>query len=313
MSILTSGLSLYDIGAGTTGSYGAMTFSGGSLYVNGVIVTGAGSTGTYATTFNLGLTGSVLYGYISTLSGYDAATYGTAASLQTTGQTLYALATGLSGQSVSTYATLTNVTVTGQSLYNDVVGLSGQANTALASTGSTLYKDVTGLSGQANGTYATIANLAATGQALYGDIVGLSGVLQAFYTAYASGSYNLATGTNAISLTSGSSSVVLTSPGTYLVQPRVNVFANLATAGGQFVTVQLYQQGGAAVPGTQTVMDLPSISTATQTLFINTLSPAVFATSATGATLQLYGGLTSLPALGSIQIVEASIVATRLF
>lgn len=142
---------------------------GGQLYVSGSNVDSLNLSGA------LGASGSFLYGFIGTQSGFNAATYATIANLYASGSYLYQTLTGLSGVQNASIAT------TGQALLGDILGLSGQVNLSLGASGSYLYNLFTSGSGFNASTYATISSLFSTGSYLYGLITAQSGVANAAF------------------------------------------------------------------------------------------------------------------------------------
>lgn len=207
-NLATSGSNLYRLITGLSGE--AVTD-----YATKVNVTLTGQTlgakvdsvsGWAASAANLGATGSVLDGRITTVatnltltgqtlgakvdsvSGWAAS----AVNLAATGSSLYVALTGLSGQHNADFATKASLALTGQQAWaaatNNAINLSGnltstgvQLGARIAATGQSLYALLTGTSGQAVIDYATKGSLASTGQqawsAANNNGINLSGAL----------------------------------------------------------------------------------------------------------------------------------------
>lgn len=136
-------------------------------------------------------------------------------------------------------------------------------------------------------------------------------------TVYAAGTAYQLTNTSAL-LNFGTTdpTLVLTSPGVYLLFGRVRVDYTGATfAAVRTGTLKLRRTNNTAADvansSTQFLTDI--ITTLTYTLDVIDLPPVVYTTTNSDDSLSIFGDISTVPTAGSIDTVEASIVAVKIF
>lgn len=151
-----------------------------------------------------------------------------------------------------------------------------------------------------------------TGMYTSGVQVGLN-----FSTYAASGVYNFTTTTSTIAVGTSSSTITLTSPGTYRLDALVNLRYNGATfASNQFVTMNLYRQNNTpgVIGNSQTQEELQVLATPFTSQFGQYDIPTTFYTTTnSNDVISLTGVITATPSAGNFQATEASLVAQRLY
>lgn len=103
--------------------------------------------------------------------------------------------------------------------------------------------------------------------------------------------------------------------GTYLVIPRIVVKYNGATfIANQTLTLKLRRTNNSAadLTNSQTVLTLRVITTITDGFEV-TMPPVFYTTSNADDIVTIYGVLSATPSAGSVDVVEASIIAVRLY
>ena len=112
-----------------------------------------------------------------------------------------------------------------------------------------------------------------------------------------------------------SPSLTITGPGTYLLLARAVLDYNGATfAASRNVTLKLRRTNNTAadLAGSTTVVDTAIVTTVTQTFGSFSLPPVVYTTLNSNDIIQLFGLVDTVPTAGSLDAVEASIIAVRL-
>ena len=118
-----------------------------------------------------------------------------------------------------------------------------------------------------------------------------------------------------IAVGTSSSTITLTSSGTYTLSARANLFYNGATfAANQVVTLNLYRQNNTpgVVPNSQTQETAGIVSGFTQTFGDFNLPLVVYTTANTNDVISLRSSITAAPAAGSFDVREANLVAIRI-
>lgn len=135
-------------------------------------------------------------------------------------------------------------------------------------------------------------------------------------TVYASGNaYSLTATPALLNLATTPASIILTDPGTYLIIPRVRIDYNGSTfAAVRTVTLKLRRTNNTATDITNgSTSFLTQIITAlTFTAFDGNLPFVIYTTQNSNDTLQIFGDVNVAPTAGSIDAVEASILAIKL-
>lgn len=111
-------------------------------------------------------------------------------------------------------------------------------------------------------------------------------------------------------------SLTLNKAGTYLILGRVNLKYNAATfADSRTVTLKLRRTNNTPADLTNGSMTALTdiITTLTYTMGVFNLQPVVYTTAVATDIIQLFGDVSVVPTAGSLDAVEASIVAIRLF
>lgn len=143
--------------------------------------------------------------------------------------------------------------------------------------------------------------------------VGLAG--QSTYTVYASGTaYSLTTSFALLNFGTTDPQVALVIAGTYLLLARVRVQYNGATfAANRFVQLKLRKSSGtpADISNANTTIETGVVTTITSSLGTVSLAP-VFYVATAGDVIDLQGLVTVAPSAGSVDCVEAEIVALRI-
>lgn len=136
-----------------------------------------------------------------------------------------------------------------------------------------------------------------------------------FSTYSASGIYNFTTTTSTLAIGTSSSTITLTSPGTY----RINATANLRYSGAtfaanQFVTLNLYRQNNtpSVIPNSQTIEETGIVTTLTAQFGQFNLPDIIYTTTNSNDVLSLRGSITATPGAGNFQSTEANILAVRI-
>lgn len=140
-------------------------------------------------------------------------------------------------------------------------------------------------------------------------------ILTTISTYSASGFYNLTTTTNTIAIGTSSSTITLSSTGTYAIFGRVNLFYSGATfAANQTVTLNIYRQNNTptVLPNTQTQEVTSVITSITSTLGDFNLAVTSYTTINSNDVLSLHGSITAAPASGNLQATEANLFALRI-
>ncbi len=135
--------------------------------------------------------------------------------------------------------------------------------------------------------------------------------------AYASGTVYSLTATPAL-LDFGTTdpSITLNQAGTYLLKAKVNLKYNGATfAANRTVTLKLRRTNNTAadISNSSTALTTGIITTLTETFAVIELPDVVYTTLNKDDIIEVWGDIDVVPTLGSLDAVEASIIATRLY
>lgn len=123
------------------------------------------------------------------------------------------------------------------------------------------------------------------------------------------------TGTSAALNTGAEDPVlVIDSPGTYLINVRMQVDYANATIVNETATLKLSRTNNTPgdISNATTTIDLPASSTLTHTYGYVTLPPVIYTTLNSDDSLTIFGAISGVPSNGNINISEASIVAVRI-
>lgn len=135
-------------------------------------------------------------------------------------------------------------------------------------------------------------------------------------TVYAAGTaYQLTNTAAKIDFGTTDPAILFSKAGVFLLLARVNVKYNGATfAAPRDVTIKIRKTSGtpADVTGSSTTATTAIVTTVTNTFQVISLPPVLF-TAAANDQIELYGSVSVVPSAGSIDVVEASIVAVRLY
>lgn len=110
-------------------------------------------------------------------------------------------------------------------------------------------------------------------------------------------------------------SLTITEPGTYLLLGTVRVDYNAATfAAVRDVTLKLRRTNNTAadITNATTTFRTEIITTLTFTAFDGQLAPVIYTTANNNDIIQIFGAIDTVPTAGSIDAVEASIIAIKL-
>lgn len=171
--------------------------------------------------------------------------------------------------------------------------------------------NVTGILGSPN-----VSNATGTLAVAHGGTGGANFITAHQLSVFAAGTaYSLTNTQAALTFGTTSPSLTLTAAGTYLIFARVRLDYNAATfAANRTVTLKLRRTNNTAA-------DLTNGSTAalTQILTITTFTmgdytwiPLPYVTTNTNDAIAIFGGLDTAPTAGSLDAVEAEIIAIRL-
>lgn len=134
---------------------------------------------------------------------------------------------------------------------------------------------------------------------------------------YAAGTaYSLTNTAAALDFGTTDPSLVLNKAGTYLIFGRVNLKYNAATfAAVRTATLKLRRTNNTAADLTNGTMTAATqiITTLTYTMGVFSLPPVIYTTAVLTDAITIFGNLDVVPTAGSLDAVEASIVAVRLF
>lgn len=142
-------------------------------------------------------------------------------------------------------------------------------------------------------------------------------IIPAPLTVYAAGTvYQLTNAAALLNFGTTTPSLTINAAGTYLLLARARYDYNAATfAGSRTVTSKLRRTNNTAA-------DIADSSTAWKTQIITTLSftaqivdlpPVIYTTTNTNDVIELWGGVSIVPSAGSLDAVEASLIAIKLF
>jgi len=134
---------------------------------------------------------------------------------------------------------------------------------------------------------------------------------------YAAGTaYSLTNSAAALDFGTTDPTLVIDSPGTYLIFGRALLKYNGATyAGTQTATLKLRRTNNTAadVSNATTTATMRIVTTITDTVGVMPLPPVIYTTSNSDDSISVFGVVSAAPAAGSVDATEASIVAIRLF
>lgn len=160
------------------------------------------------------------------------------------------------------------------------------------------------------GTYNTI-NITSGSLQTGGNQVGYQ------VTAYAAGTaYAIGTASGVLDFGTTDPSIVVDKAGTYLLIPRVSIKYNAATfSGNQTLTLKLRRTNNtpADITNSTTTLTTEIITTGTKSLTGLLLPSVIYTTTNVDDILQIHGNIDALPAAGSLDAVEASLIAIRLY
>ena len=136
-------------------------------------------------------------------------------------------------------------------------------------------------------------------------------------TVYAAGTaYSLTNTAALLDFGTTDPSLTLGKAGTYLLMAKARIDYNASTfAAVRTVTLKLRRTNNTAadVTNATTSFKVPIMTTLTYTAGIMELPAVIYTTTATTDIIQLFGSIDTVPTAGSIQAVEASIIAIRLY
>ena len=137
-----------------------------------------------------------------------------------------------------------------------------------------------------------------------------------YLSVYAAGTAYSLTASNAeLVFGTTSPSLTINTAGTYLIQGRANLKYNAATfAAAQTATLLLERTNNTpgAIANSNTANQLRILTTTTDSAGIIMMPPVIYTTVNSNDIIQIYGYLSAIPSAGSVQAVEACILATRL-
>jgi len=134
---------------------------------------------------------------------------------------------------------------------------------------------------------------------------------------YAAGTaYALTAVSAAIDFGTTDPSLTISKAGTYLLLGRVSLKYNAATfAASRTVTLKLRRTNNTAADVSNSTITLATdiITTITAEFVVASLPPIVYTTTNLDDAIALYGDVSVVPTAGSLDVIEASIVAVRLY
>lgn len=159
-----------------------------------------------------------------------------------------------------------------------------------------------------------------TGDTLKDSTVSVSGTgvlaVNSSIAAYAAGTaYSLTNAQAALVFGTTSPSITINVAGTYLLLSVVRIDYNGATfAASRNATLKLRRTNNTAadVTNATTTYETAVVTLLTDTMATINLPPVVYTTSNTNDIVTIFGGLNTAPSAGSLDAVEASLVAIRL-
>lgn len=108
--------------------------------------------------------------------------------------------------------------------------------------------------------------------------------------------------------------ITLTQPGTYLIIARVDSKYTGATfVANQTLNFKLRRTNNTPTDLVTTAITTRIITTITDACFVGNLPSFVYTTSNSNDILEIAGFLSAVPSIGSIDVIEANIVAVKLF
>jgi lysophospholipase L1-like esterase len=110
-----------------------------------------------------------------------------------------------------------------------------------------------------------------------------------------------------------SPTITLSTAGTYSIRARLHLRANAATITNQTLALHTYRQNNSPTFLASTTVTLPPMTIGTQSILVLTMEELVYASSATSDIITLYAQLSGALGAGTVEIVEASVTAVRLF
>ncbi len=136
-------------------------------------------------------------------------------------------------------------------------------------------------------------------------------------TAYASGTaYSLTATPALLAFGTTSPSITLNSAGTYLLKAKVNLKYNGATfAANRTVTLKLRRTNNTAadITNSSTALTTGIVTLITETFAVVELPDVVYTTSNNNDIIEVWGSIDVVPTAGSLDAVEASIIAIKLY
>jgi len=156
-----------------------------------------------------------------------------------------------------------------------------------------------------------------TGSATVQNAITALGLKKSPLTVYAAGTaYSLTATPTALNFGTTSPALTIDAAGTYLLMAKVRVDYNAATfAAVRTGTLKFRRTNNTAADLTNGSNGFKTdiITTLTYTLAEITLAPIIYVTTATNDALTIFGDISVIPTAGSLDCVEACIVAVRLF
>lgn len=144
----------------------------------------------------------------------------------------------------------------------------------------------------------------------------LTAIAKSPITVYAAGTaYSLTATVAAVTFGTTSPAIVINAAGTYTLSCRVNLKYNGATfAAARTATMKLTRtnESSADITGASTAVVTAIVTTVTQTFMIIELPSVIYTTTNTDDAIALFGSLDVVPTAGSLDVVEASIIARRI-
>jgi len=135
-------------------------------------------------------------------------------------------------------------------------------------------------------------------------------------SAHATGTaYSLTNSSALLALGTTTPSITLNGPGNYLLLGRAVLDYNGATfAASRSVTLKLRRTNNTAadIDNSATVIDTSVVTLLTSTLGSVVLPPVLYSTDNSNDTIQIHGDVAVVPTAGSLDVVEASIIAVKL-
>lgn len=137
------------------------------------------------------------------------------------------------------------------------------------------------------------------------------------FATYAAGTaYSLTNTAAALDFGTTDPSITITTAGTYLIVGRVRLDFNGATfAAVRTVTLKFRRTNNTAadLTGGTTAFKTPIVTTLSSTMDIVPLPPVIYTTANTNDAVTIFGDVSVVPSAGTLDAVEAEVVAVRIY